>query len=96
MRAEYDSQADALSIDLIQVDQWDGADEPIDDTYCQIALADGRPANIELLNPADHLELLDRAAERYGLDGQALRGAARAALEAPDRVIELDVSPAAA
>ncbi len=95
MRAEYDSQADALSIDLIQVDHWDGADEPIDDSFCQIALADGQPANIELLAPASHLELLDRTAERYGLDRQALRGAACAALEAPDRVVELNVlSPA--
>jgi hypothetical protein len=96
MRAEYDSQADALSIDLIEVDHWDGADEPIDDSYCHIALADGQPANLELLAPADHLELLDRAAERYGLDRQALRGAARAALEAPDRVVVVDVAPTAA
>jgi hypothetical protein len=95
MRAEYDTQADALSIDLLQVDHWDGADEPIDDSFCHIALADGRPANVELLVPADHLELLDRAAERYGLDRQALRGTARAALEAPDRVVVVDVSPAA-
>lgn len=34
MRAEYDSQADALSIDLIRVEQWDGADGPIDDSFC--------------------------------------------------------------
>ncbi|UGS37070.1 hypothetical protein [Capillimicrobium parvum] len=94
MRAEHDREADALSIDLVQAEHWDGADEPIDDSYCQVALADRRSANIELLNPEGHLELLDRVAERDGLDRQALRGAARAALEAPDRVVELDVSPA--
>jgi hypothetical protein len=94
MRAEYDAQADALSFDLIEAERWDGADEPIDDSFCQIALVDGQPANIELLAPADHLGLLDRAAERYGLDRQALRGIARAALELPDREVTVDVSPA--
>lgn len=94
MRAEYDSQADALSIDLVQVEHWDGADEPIDDSFCQVALADGQPANIELLAPANHLALLDRAAARYGLDRQALRATARAALETPDRVVAVEVSPA--
>ncbi len=94
MRAEYDSAADALSIDLVQVEYWDGAGESIDDSYCQIAFAGGQPANVELLDPAGHLELLDRAAERYGLDRDALRGAARAALEAPDRVVALHVAPA--
>jgi hypothetical protein len=94
MRAEYDAQADALSIDLVQAEHWDGADEPVDDSFCQVALVDGQPANIELLAPADHLGLLDRAAERYGLDRQALRAAARAALELPDREVAVDVSPA--
>lgn len=93
MRAEYDSQADALSIYLIQAEHWDGADEPIDDSFCQVALVGGQPANIELLAPADHLGLLDRAAERYGLDRQALRGTARAALEAPDRLVAVIVGP---
>jgi hypothetical protein len=94
MRAEYDAQADALSIDLIQVEHWDGADEPIDDSFCQVALVDGQPANIELLAPADRLGLLDRAAERYGLDRKALRAAACAARELPDREVAVDVSPA--
>jgi hypothetical protein len=43
MRAEYDSQADALSIDLVVVDRWDDSDA-IDDDYCTVALAGGRPA----------------------------------------------------
>jgi hypothetical protein len=96
MRAEYDSQADALSLDRLQVEHWDGADEPIDDAFCQVALTGGSPANIELLAPADHLDLFDRVAERYGLDQRALRATARTALGAPERIVELDVSPAEA
>lgn len=90
MRAEYDRQADALSIDLIQVDHWDSTDA-IDDDYCNVALASGRPANVELLAPREHLELLDEAAERHQLDAEALQAAARSALAAPDRPIVLDV-----
>lgn len=91
MRAEYDSEADALSIDLIDAEHWDGH-EAVDDSYCHIALADGRPANVEVLSPADHLDLLAAAAERYGLDAQALEAAARSALAAPDRVVVLELS----
>lgn len=90
MRAEYDSQADALSIDLIEVDAWDG-DEAVDADYCTIAFAGGRPANLELLSPTTHLELLGEAAERYELDREAIEAAARSALAAPDRVVVLEV-----
>jgi uncharacterized protein YuzE len=90
MRAEYDSEADALSIDLIEAEQWDASD-PIDDDYCTLAFAGGRAANIELLAPAQHLELLALAAKRHGLDQEALEAAARSALAAPDRTVVLDV-----
>ncbi len=90
MRAEYDSEADALSIDLIEVTKWDRSDA-IDGDYCTVALARGRPANVELLSPAAHLELLGVAAERHGLDAEALEAAARSALAAPDRTVVLDV-----
>ena len=90
MRAQYDSQADALSIDLIEAEEWDGSDA-VDDTYCHVALASGRPANVELLSPREHLELLAAAAERHGLDAQALEAAAQSALAAPDRTVVLDV-----
>jgi hypothetical protein len=92
MRAEYDSDADALSIDLIEVDRWDGPDQSVDDSLCTVALAGGKAANVELLAPATHLELLDRAAQRYDLDAEALQAAARSALAAPDRVVVLDVA----
>lgn len=95
MKADYDSQADALSIDLIEVPLWDDGEE-IDDTYCNVALSNGRPANVELLNPRDHLDLLELVAERFDIDVAALRAAAQAALAAPDRVVSLDVAARAA
>ncbi|MGH2954097.1 MAG: hypothetical protein ACRDK9_08775 [Solirubrobacterales bacterium] len=90
MRAEYDSEANALSIDLIGAERWDRS-EPVDDDYCTIALVGDRPASIELLSPAEHLELLAIAAERHTLDAEALEAAARSALAAPDRTVVLDV-----
>ena len=90
MRAEYDSQADALSIDLIEAERWNGSDV-VDNDYCTVATVDDRPANVELLSPAQHLDLLITAAEQHGLDAEALQAAARSALAAPDRTVVLDV-----
>jgi hypothetical protein len=90
MKADYDSEANALSIDLAEVPRWDDGEE-IDDTYCNVALFEGRPANVELLNPHDHLDLLAVVAERFDLDPVTLRIAAEAALAAPDRPVTLDI-----
>jgi hypothetical protein len=95
MKADYDSQAEALSIDLVEVDRWDDGD-PIDDTYCNVALRKGRPVNVELLNPRDKLDLLEVVADKYELDAEALRVAAEAALAAPDRPVTLDIGARAA
>ncbi len=95
MRADYDSEANALSIDLIEVDRWDEGEE-IEDTYCYVAFSEGRLANVELLNPNDHLDLLGVVAERFNLDPVALRIAAQAALAAPDRSVTLDLGARAA
>jgi hypothetical protein len=93
MRAEYDSQANALSIDLVEADRWDDVpDEPVHDDYCHVAFASGRPANVELLYPRDHLDLLDRVAAQFELDAEKLKAAATAALAAPDRVVTLEVA----
>lgn len=91
MKADYDSQADALSIDLIEVPRWDDGEE-IDDTYCNVALYQGRPANVELLSPRDHLDLLDVVVERFELDRDSIHAAAQAALPAPNRAVTLDVA----
>jgi len=94
MKADYDSEADALSIDLAKVDRWDGGEDI--DGGCHVVFADDRPVNVELLNPRDHLDLLEVAAERYDLDAEALVAAARAALAAPDRAVTLNIAVRAA
>ncbi|MGH3427430.1 MAG: hypothetical protein ACRDQZ_07655 [Mycobacteriales bacterium] len=91
MRADYDSEANALAIDLQQFDRYDRQDQ-VDDDYCTVGFAGSVPVRVSLLAPARHLGLLDVAAERYGLDAPALLAAAQAALAAPDRVVELEVA----
>jgi hypothetical protein len=95
MKADYDSEANALSIGLVEVERWDHG-EDVDGLYCHVAIADGRPVNVELLDPREHLALLEQASERYGLDGPALIAAAQAALAAPDRTVTVDVAARAA
>jgi hypothetical protein len=95
MKVDYDSEADALSIDLVKVDQWDFGEE-LEGTSCTVAMRDGRPVNLELLSPRDNLDQLLVAAERFGLDSQALLAAARAGLEAPDRPVTVEVGRSSA
>jgi hypothetical protein len=90
MRADFDSEADALDIELVKFDRLEGQDS-VDDSYCQVGFAGGVPACIELLVPAQHLDLLKVVAGRYDLDGAALLAAAQAALAAPDRIVNLEV-----
>jgi hypothetical protein len=91
MRADYDSEADALSIELRHIERYD-YQEQVDDDYCNVGFVGGCPVDVELLSPARHLDLLEVAAERYSLDSVALIAAAQAALAAPDRVVSLDVA----
>jgi len=95
VKADYDSKANALLIRLLGPGLSDGAVE-IDDTYCHVDTRKGRVASIELLNPADHLDLLKSAAERLGLDHEALVATAEAALAAPDRQVTVEVARSAA
>jgi hypothetical protein len=91
MKADYDSKANALSIDLIEVDRWENSEAV--GSRVNIAIADDVPVNIELLYPDLGLEEpLVAVAARYGLDIEALIAAARAAVAAPDRTVTLDVS----
>jgi hypothetical protein len=90
MRADYDSEADALSIELKWVEHYDHQ-EQVDDDYCNVGIVGGRAIDVELLYPAENLDLLEVAAKRYDLDGAALVAAAQAALAAPDRVVVMDV-----
>lgn len=91
MRADYDSQADSVEIQLRPFDRHD-RQIWVDDDYCVVSFADGEPAQVCLLSPAKHLDLLDAAADRYNLNVTALRAATQAALAAPDRFVTIDVS----
>lgn len=88
MKADYDSKANALAIELIDVDRWDDGDE-FDEYYCNIAFSKGRLAYIGLLYPSENLHLLEAVAESYNLDADSLIAAAKAALAAPDRAVTI-------
>lgn len=90
MRVDYDSEADALDLRLSEFDRYE-RQEQVDEGNCTVGFANGGLVDIELLSPADHLDLLGVAAERYGLDAGALFAAAKAGLAAPDRVVRLEV-----
>lgn len=90
MKVDYDSEADALSIDLVEVDRWDFGEE-IEGTSCTVAMRDGRPVNVELLSPAKNLAQLKIAAKRFELDPKVLLAAARAGLSVPDRPVTVEV-----
>lgn len=90
MRAHYDSEANAISIDLEVVQTWDH-DVEVHERGTVAVLAD-RPVNVEVLYPDRGVEApIEAVAERYGLDREALLTAARAALSAPDRQVVLEV-----
>ncbi len=58
-----------------------------------VALADGKPVEVQLLYPDLSIgEPLAAVAERYHLDREALLAAAQSALAAPDRVVVLQVA----
>src|SRR5215203_2700415 len=83
MKVDYDSEADAVSIDLRVVHRWEGGDNVDDDSQCNVSFSEGRVANVELLSPARHLDLLPVAAERFDLDAQACLPPRRPALQHP-------------
>lgn len=94
MRAEFDSRADALQIELDQVDRVDHDEDAA--PGCTVGIRADVVVGVEVLSPAKHLDELAGIADRYGLDGEALESAARAALASPDRVVVLEVKARAA
>lgn len=93
MRAEYDSEANAIAIELIAIpDERLPASTDCVHGRANIAIVDGEPVDVELLYPDLGIEEpLRLAAEKYGLDEEALVAAARSALAAPDRSVVLEV-----
>lgn len=93
MRAEYDSQANALAIELVAVedDRLPARGDSVHER-ANVAVVDGQPVDVEVLYPDLGIqEPLEAAAEKYSLDLEALVAAARSALAAPDRSIRLEV-----
>ena len=93
MRAEadYDSQANAISIVLAGASSAERADEV--HPRAIVALRDSDPVGLELLYPDLGIEEpLEAASRAYALDEEALVAAVKAALAAPDRLVTLDVA----
>ena len=75
MRADYDSSANAISIVIAEGAHADQSDEV--HARAIVALADGRPVEVQVLYPDMGLtEPLLAVAERYELDREALQAAA--------------------
>lgn len=91
MRADFDSEANALDLELLRFERYD-YQEQVDDDFCTVGFSGEQLVVVELLDPADHLDLLEVVAHRYDLDGTALLAAAKAALAAPDRLVTMDLS----
>ena len=91
MRARYDSDTNAISIELTKVRKADRADQA--HKRAVVAICDGRPIELQLLYPDMGLaEPLAAVAARHGLDREALAAAAAAALAVPDRSVSVDVA----
>jgi hypothetical protein len=93
MKVDYDSEGRSLLFEFAGFrEAKDGDDtEDLAGGICLVTHRDGRPIFIQLLSADRDITPLDEAAERFGLDAEALRAAARAALAAPDREIHIEV-----
>jgi hypothetical protein len=90
MRADFDSQANAVAITLVAGKRADHGERVHERAI--VAVAGDLAVDVELLYPDQGIdEPLAQVALRYDLDRQALLAAAKAALAAPDRPVLLDV-----
>jgi hypothetical protein len=93
MHADYDSNANAVSLSLGLAGPAQQADQV--HPRAIVALRDGHPIEVQLLYPELGIdEPLRTIAERYKLDAEALIAAAHAAVAAPDRAVMLDIAAA--
>ena len=94
MKADYDSEANAIAITLAEVRDDDlPAREDRVHERAGVALVRDEPVYVELLYPDLGIdEPLAAAAAAHGLDLESLKAAARSALEAPDRVVTVEVA----
>jgi hypothetical protein len=93
VKADYDSEADAILIEIEEVDHWDDEATIDDAMYCQVAFRRRRPVGVTLRYPREEMGLLQRAAERFNLDAMGLLATTQAALAAPDHKVRVEVGP---
>jgi hypothetical protein len=92
MTADYESAFDTIQITLGEVDHLNGGSEVIENGAVIVGYCEGRPAMIDIIGTRSGFEkALCIAAERNGLDAEALIAASKAAIAAPDRPVRLDV-----
>jgi len=92
MRAEYDTEAQAIAITLGDLGVHANGSTSVH-KRARVALLDGRPVDVEIRYPERGIQApLTAAAERYDLDLDVLLAAANSALSAPDRIVTLDVA----
>lgn len=92
MRVDYESDCDTIQITLGDVDRLSGGSDVVDGGAVIVSFCEDRPAMIDVIGTRNGFEKpLRTAAERNGLDPEALVAAARAALAVPDRPVELNV-----
>lgn len=90
MQADYDSEANVIAIRLRDADRFHRGSEL--HPRLIVHLADEQPAQLDLLYPDLGLqEPIAAAVEEFGLDAEAIEAAARGALAAPDRHLDLKV-----
>ncbi len=94
MRADYDSSAETIQIELVPTNRLDSDDSDIDGIV--VGVLGDRAVLIDLIGIGSGIaERLRAAADRHDLDAEALIAAATAALAAPNRTITLDVAAVA-
>ena len=92
MRADYDSKADTIQIELEPPVRHLGYGEDVNNGAVIVSVYKDRPVMLDVIGTRSGFEEhLRAAAESYDLDAEALIAAAQAALAAPDRPVTLDV-----
>jgi len=93
MKADYEKRADTIQITLKEEGPLSGGSDVVEDGAVIVSFSEGCPALIDVIGTRKHdfEKPLRLAADRNGLDSEALIAVARAALAAPDREVKLDV-----
>ena len=92
IKADYESRFDTIQITLDGTDDLGGGSDVVENGAVIVSYAGGHPAMIDVMGTRNGFEKpLRIAAERNGLDAEALLAVALAAIAAPDRPVRLDV-----